>query len=116
MRSKRKTKVVYKMRRSFSMKKMKIFVQERPLLNLCLPFQYEFSINGNFCLYVKVCRLSFLQMLFSVLRPTLNIFPRRFLSSQTSILPYEIDRFNAARVRVKDWPENTETTRDILSS
>ncbi len=55
------------------------------------------------------------QMFLSVLRPSLNIFSHRFLS-QTSILPYTIDRFNAARVRTEDWPDNTETIRKILSS
>jgi len=54
-------------------------------------------------------------MFLSVLRPSLNIFSHRFLS-QTSILPYTIDRFNAARVRTEDWPDNIETIRKILSS
>ncbi len=44
----------------------------------------------------------------------MNIFSRRFLS-QKSILPYEIDRFNAALVRIGDWPDNTKTIREILS-
>ncbi len=53
-------------------------------------------------------------MLLSVLRSSLNSFARRF-STQKGILPYEIDRFNAARVRVEDWPDNTETIKEILS-
>lgn len=53
-------------------------------------------------------------MFFFILRPTLNNFSRRFLS-QSSILPYEIDRFNAAKVRLNDWPDNTKIIRDLLS-
>jgi hypothetical protein len=49
-----------------------------------------------------------------VLRPSLKIYSSRFLS-QTSILPYEIDRFNAARVRAEDWPDNTSTIKERLS-
>lgn len=55
-----------------------------------------------------------LSMFRSVLRPSLSIFSCRFLS-QTSLLPYEIDRFNAARVRMEDWPENTENIRERLT-
>ncbi len=54
------------------------------------------------------------QMFFPVLRPSLNRFSCRFLS-QKSVLPYEIDRFNAARVRIEDWPDNTTTIRERLS-
>ncbi len=53
-------------------------------------------------------------MFLSVLRPSFNISSRRF-SSQRRLLPYEIDRFNAAQVRLNDWPENTDTIREILS-
>ena len=54
-----------------------------------------------------------LSMFLSVLRPSLSIFSCRFLS-QTSLLPYEIDRFNAARVRIEDWPDNNENIRERL--
>ena len=50
----------------------------------------------------------------TVLRPSLSIFSCRFLS-QSSLLPYEIDRFNAARVRMEDWPDNTENIRERLT-
>ncbi len=50
-----------------------------------------------------------------VLRPSVNIFSRR-LFSQTRILPYEIDRFNAARVRIQDWPDDTKIIKETLSS
>jgi hypothetical protein len=53
-------------------------------------------------------------MFLSLLRPSLKIFSSRFLS-QTSILPYEIDRFNAVRVRIDDGTDNTDTIRERLS-
>ncbi len=53
-------------------------------------------------------------MFLFMLRPSLNIFSRCCFS-QTSILPYETDRFNAARVRTENWPDNTENIREILS-
>ena len=49
-----------------------------------------------------------------VLRSSLNIFSRRFLS-QTRILPYEIDRFNGAQVRDVNWPDDVRTVKEILS-
>jgi hypothetical protein len=105
------------MRRSFSMKKNENFRTRTPSVEFMPSFSIRIFYKWQLLsVRQSVCRLSFLQMFFSVLRPTLKIFPRRFLSSQTSILPYEIDRFNAARVRVKDWPENIEAIRDILSS
>ncbi|CAF0826642.1 unnamed protein product [Adineta steineri] len=48
-------------------------------------------------------------------RPSVNIFSRR-LFSQKSILPHEIDRFNAARVRISDWPSDLKTIRETLSA
>ncbi|CAF3440895.1 unnamed protein product [Rotaria sp. Silwood1] len=48
-------------------------------------------------------------------RPLLNILPCR-LFSQVCILPYEIDRFNGARVRIEDWPNDTKIIRDTLST
>jgi len=53
-------------------------------------------------------------MFFFMLRPSINIFFRR-LFSQTSILPYEIDRFNAARVRKSDWSDDIKSIRETLS-
>ncbi|CAF1295899.1 unnamed protein product [Adineta ricciae] len=47
-------------------------------------------------------------------RPSLNALSRRFFS-QTCILPYEIDRFNAARVRISDWPDDIKTIKASLS-
>ncbi|CAF4413586.1 unnamed protein product [Rotaria socialis] len=48
------------------------------------------------------------------LRPLLNIIPCR-LFSQTCILPYDIDRFKGARVRIQDWPDDAKIIRDSLS-
>ncbi|UJR37987.1 hypothetical protein I4U23_030669 [Adineta vaga] len=53
-------------------------------------------------------------MFLFTLRPSLNIISRR-LFSQTCILPYEIDRFNAAKVRVSDWPNDIKTIKETLS-
>ena len=36
--------------------------------------------------------------------------------SQTCILPYELDRFNAAQVRSGTWPDDVELVRQQLSS
>ncbi|CAF3819265.1 unnamed protein product [Rotaria sordida] len=48
-------------------------------------------------------------------RPLLNILPYR-LFSQVCILPHEIDRFNAARVRIQDWPNDAKIIRETLST
>ncbi|CAF1004473.1 unnamed protein product [Rotaria magnacalcarata] len=47
-------------------------------------------------------------------RPLLNIIPCR-LFSQTCILPYDIDRFKGARVRIQDWPDDAKIIRNSLS-
>jgi hypothetical protein len=50
----------------------------------------------------------------SAFRLSVNIFSRR-LFSQSSVLPYKIDRFNAARVRIEDWPDDINIIKEQLS-
>ena len=55
------------------------------------------------------------EMFLSSLKWSITVFPRRFFSKR-STLPYEVDRFNAARVRLDDWSDDQQLVRDQLSS
>ena len=51
----------------------------------------------------------------SILKWSLINLPRRYISG-TTILPHEIDRFNAACVRQNDWPDDIQRVREKLTS
>lgn len=66
------------------------------------------------CYCNEITMLS-IEMFLPSLRWSFNVLSRR-LFSKRSTLPYEVDRFNAARVRLDEWSDDHKLVREQLSS